>query len=57
MEANVYGLRANERTIPVTELDGSNSGALIVVNIDIFEIVGKISPPLMEPVYKEGYNG
>lgn len=54
---NIYGLRINERTIKMQGLDSNTSGELLIVNIDTFENVGKILPPAMDVVYKEGYKG
>jgi len=55
--SNALKIRANEMVIDLTEPSGSKSDTKLIVNINTFEIVGKIEPPLMQPVYKEGYNG
>lgn len=50
-------IRDSEMVIDITDPSGSKSDTKLIVNINTLEIVGKIEPPLMKPVYKEGYNG
>ena len=55
--SNALKIRDNERVVDLTDPSGSKSDTKLIININTLEIVGKIAPPLMEPVYKEGYNG